>query len=267
MEAFRAQFEPFIAQVEPYVPKDSGVRAAAAVLGATAFYFLSLGFYRLFLSPLAKFPGPKLAAVSGWYELYYDVIKSKGKYIFEIEKMHDKYGEYNRLMRILSEYETYLIMQDPLSGLTRSSCLFATMNTTMSFTWLAPFVDQTDMKASSAVLSTSRDLILRLSDMISTARGGSPLTLTSPARVCKSSSLVLASFAKSSLLDASKASREPTRSSDWIMPSLPSRAMLLTGCVLMTHPALSMIPNLRQAGLDSSTKVLKLCLCLWVFLG
>jgi len=103
MEAFRAQVEPFFAQVEPYVPKNAGVRAAAAVFGATAFYFLSLGFYRLFLSPLAKFPGPKLAAVSGWYELYYDVIKSKGKYIFEIEKMHDKYGEYNRSLRILQE--------------------------------------------------------------------------------------------------------------------------------------------------------------------
>ena len=85
------------------MPKNAGVRAAAAVFGATAFYFLSLGFYRLFLSPLAKFPGPKLAAVSGWYELYYDVIKSKGKYIFEIEKMHDKYGEYNRSLRILQE--------------------------------------------------------------------------------------------------------------------------------------------------------------------
>lgn len=68
-----------------------GLRVAVVAFGLGALYVFSLVFYRLFLSPLAKFPGPKLAAVTGWYELYYDVIK-KGKYLFEIEKMHDEYG-------------------------------------------------------------------------------------------------------------------------------------------------------------------------------
>ena len=77
--------------MEAYLPKGTGERAAIAVVGVTACYALTLIISRLFFSPIAKFPGPKLAAVTSWYELYYDVVK-KGKYLFEIEKMHDKYG-------------------------------------------------------------------------------------------------------------------------------------------------------------------------------
>ena len=54
-------------------------------------YLLSLAFYRLFLHPLAKFPGPKLAALSKWYEFYYEV-PSKGQFTFHIQKLHKIYG-------------------------------------------------------------------------------------------------------------------------------------------------------------------------------
>ena len=49
--------------------------------------------WRLYLSPLAKFPGPKLAALTSWYEIYYDVLKgSGGLYIWKIEELHKRYG-------------------------------------------------------------------------------------------------------------------------------------------------------------------------------
>ena len=46
--------------------------------------------YRLCLSPIAQFPGPKLAALTFWYEFYYDVVK-RGCYVWEIKKMHETY--------------------------------------------------------------------------------------------------------------------------------------------------------------------------------
>lgn len=54
-------------------------------------YLIGLAFYRLLLHPLAKFPGPRLAAITRYYEAYYDVWKG-GMYIFKIKEMHDKYG-------------------------------------------------------------------------------------------------------------------------------------------------------------------------------
>lgn len=48
--------------------------------------------YRLYFSPIAGFPGPRIAAATGWYEFYYQFWLN-GQYIFEIEKMHQKYGQ------------------------------------------------------------------------------------------------------------------------------------------------------------------------------
>ena len=56
-------------------------------------YLVGLGVYRLYLSPLARYPGPKLAALSNWYEFYYDVIL-QGRYTFKIKELHEKYGMY-----------------------------------------------------------------------------------------------------------------------------------------------------------------------------
>lgn len=59
-------------------------------LGAAHFVYLVI--WRLYYSPISKFPGSRLAAATGWYEFYYDFYHS-GKYIFEIERMHNVYGE------------------------------------------------------------------------------------------------------------------------------------------------------------------------------
>lgn len=59
--------------------------------GAAVVYYATLVFYRLFLHPLARFPGPRLAAISRWYEGYYDVILD-GQYTSKIVNLHEVYG-------------------------------------------------------------------------------------------------------------------------------------------------------------------------------
>ncbi|PLB46285.1 cytochrome P450 [Aspergillus steynii IBT 23096] len=58
--------------------------------------------WRLYWSPLAGFPGPKSVALTLWVEFYYDVIKN-GMFMWEVEKMHAKYGPIVRV----SPYELH----------------------------------------------------------------------------------------------------------------------------------------------------------------
>ncbi|KAF1833619.1 cytochrome P450 [Decorospora gaudefroyi] len=54
-------------------------------------YLFGLAFYRLYLHPLSKFPGPRIAALTSWYEAYYE-IALKGQYSRKISELHDSYG-------------------------------------------------------------------------------------------------------------------------------------------------------------------------------
>ena len=54
-------------------------------------YNVALVIYRLLFSPLAQFPGPKLAAASLWYQYYYDVVQ-RGRYTWNIAELHAQYG-------------------------------------------------------------------------------------------------------------------------------------------------------------------------------
>lgn len=60
-------------------------------LGLLLAYNIALAIYRLTFHPLARFPGPKFAAVSGWYEVHHDIVRH-GQFIWHIRDLHDHYG-------------------------------------------------------------------------------------------------------------------------------------------------------------------------------
>lgn len=82
-------------------PADLQMHWAASIAAGIVLYCITGVVYRLYLSPLAKFPGPKLAAATLWYEAYYDVIK-KGQYTLKIRELHVQYGE----LRMINSVET-----------------------------------------------------------------------------------------------------------------------------------------------------------------
>lgn len=74
----------------PFVDYSSSSVAASSVL-LLCLWIASVAVYRLLFHPLAAFPGPKLAAITTWYEGYYDVVK-KGRFTFYLGAIHKKYG-------------------------------------------------------------------------------------------------------------------------------------------------------------------------------
>ena len=78
------------------------VVAVASWLGiallAAVGILLARAVYRLYLHPLAKFPGPKLAALSTWYEGYYEIVL-EGRFPWQLKALHDQYGEYTRVSK------------------------------------------------------------------------------------------------------------------------------------------------------------------------
>ncbi|KAF2690140.1 cytochrome P450 [Lentithecium fluviatile CBS 122367] len=67
----------------------------AALVGVIA-YAIYGAIWRLYLSPIAHFPGPRMAALTNLYEAYYNNWLG-GKYLYRIQEMHDQYGPIVRI--------------------------------------------------------------------------------------------------------------------------------------------------------------------------
>ncbi|KAK7995695.1 hypothetical protein PG990_014468 [Apiospora arundinis] len=71
--------------------------AIVELLGAAFLvYAVTIAIYRLYFHPLAKFPGPRIAALTRWYEAFYDVLLD-GRYELKIVEFHRKYGPIVRI--------------------------------------------------------------------------------------------------------------------------------------------------------------------------
>lgn len=83
------------------------------LVGAILAYYGTLVFYRLFLHPLARYPGPRLAAISRWYEAYYDVVLN-GKYTIKIAELHKAYGSFRHPFPLFFEVSPKLTRTGPI---------------------------------------------------------------------------------------------------------------------------------------------------------
>ncbi|KAI1259841.1 cytochrome P450 [Xylariaceae sp. FL1019] len=68
-----------------------GLDAIKTIFLIGTFYIIAIAIYRLFLSPLSKIPGPKLAALTYLYEFYWDGWQP-GQLLFKTKELHEKYG-------------------------------------------------------------------------------------------------------------------------------------------------------------------------------
>jgi hypothetical protein len=83
------------ARAAPAIIANLSTSQIAGILGlAYVLYGVCLAIYRLYFSPLAKFPGPKLAAATHWYEVWYDLFSKGGggQFTWKVKEMHEKYG-------------------------------------------------------------------------------------------------------------------------------------------------------------------------------
>ncbi|KAI1759892.1 cytochrome P450 [Hypoxylon sp. FL1150] len=76
----------------------SGAHILVYIFSILCLVAISVVVYRVTFHPLARIPGPFLAAITGLYEAYYECIKDGGgRYWVEIQEMHRRYGPIVRI--------------------------------------------------------------------------------------------------------------------------------------------------------------------------
>lgn len=79
------------------------------------FLYLGLQVYNACFHPLSKFPGPKLAGASRWYQGYFDVCIGYGRqFMYKIEQLNDKYGRWTPTGTELSLCLAEVLLQGPI---------------------------------------------------------------------------------------------------------------------------------------------------------
>ncbi|KAF8455962.1 cytochrome P450 [Terfezia claveryi] len=98
MTAFAGLFDEttsdYLTSVLFHVPFSLLVRGILLPLGLL--YPICLVIYRLYFHPLARFPGPKLAAATSWHEFYWNFVKD-GQATHKRKEWHEKYGPVVRI--------------------------------------------------------------------------------------------------------------------------------------------------------------------------
>ncbi|TVY42227.1 Cytochrome P450 monooxygenase [Lachnellula occidentalis] len=82
---------------------------ASVLLASCILYPIGVAIHRLYFSRYAKFPGPKLAALTYGYMIYYDILAGEGQYMFKIRDLHE---EYNSPIIRISPHELHVIHPD-----------------------------------------------------------------------------------------------------------------------------------------------------------
>lgn len=138
----------------------------STLAGSTAFVYIII--YRLLIHPLAKIPGPKLAALSRIYDFYYDCILG-GKFAFKIDELHQQYGKPNQFVIVSDCQPSH--PQVPLSVLVPTKSISRILSSSKNST-RSP-IDSTKMLGT-MLLSLHRMPHLVLPIMISIVPGGNP---------------------------------------------------------------------------------------------
>ncbi|KAM0812547.1 putative Cytochrome P450 [Seiridium cardinale] len=86
-----------MAKLDDMVSSLTWLHAFFVILATYFSYWIAVFVYRITFHPLARFPGPRLAGATFWYEFYYDLWPQRYRYMWKIKDLHERYGPIVRI--------------------------------------------------------------------------------------------------------------------------------------------------------------------------